>query len=168
MQRVVGMVGIIGWPVAGSAAPTEVRSGNKMHDARRAIPGRAHVVFRVRVVGERLALGVEVDTVRITESAGHEFPPRAVAVSPNQTTFRRALPAACFAKRRRAIENVLGWDLNRIAVDAVDHPVRAGICPRSPDGPGVAVDSEIVIGMMRAGISWLPTIAVNRFLESMC
>ena len=49
-----------------AALGSQVRAGDKIHDARRAVPRCSHVVFGVGVVGERFAVvGVKVDPERI-------------------------------------------------------------------------------------------------------
>src|SRR5690606_19449262 len=73
-------IGVIGWPLSGAAAPSELAAADRMHDARGPIPGRPHVPFHVSVIGEKLTLSIEIHVVGIAMADADDFPGFAVGI----------------------------------------------------------------------------------------
>jgi len=73
-------VGVVVGPFRRALAEAELRARDDVQDARVAIPRQAHVPLHVAVVGEKLAVGVEVEVVGVAETGGEKLPFFAVGI----------------------------------------------------------------------------------------
>ena len=95
-----------------------------MVESRRSVPGKSHGGLRVRIVGEQLAVFVDIDAEGIAQARGDDLPGRPVGVRADQVTVRRsALRAELSSGRDTALKTIR--DLNCVAVDRVNGAIPA-------------------------------------------
>ncbi len=82
-------VNVIGGPLAGAAAPTEIAAAGGVDQPSGAVPGHPHVPLHVGVVSEDLTVGVEIKVVRVAIADADDFPPLGVRVCPGNPSSRR-------------------------------------------------------------------------------
>src|SRR5205814_6094800 len=70
----------VGGPLAGAAAPAELRGAGAMVDAGGPVPGHAPVPLHVRVEREEFAVGVEGHVVGVAEAGQDQLPLLALGV----------------------------------------------------------------------------------------
>ena len=82
-------VGVVVGPFRRALAEAELRARDDVQDARVAIPRQAHVPLHVAVVGEKLAVGVEVEVVSVAETGGEQLPLFAIGIGAQDVAVGR-------------------------------------------------------------------------------
>ena len=78
----------IGGPAAAAAARAQVGADGGVQNARRLIPGHAHVGLHVGVVREDFAIGIQGDVIGIAEADREDFPVFAIGIGGGDPTVR--------------------------------------------------------------------------------
>ena len=93
------MVWKVGWPAIGYSAPAEIRAAGQVLHLRGPIPRCAHVKLRVRIIRERLAIGVKGNAVGVAHAAAEDFLFRTVGIHADHVAFIFAKRLECFTER---------------------------------------------------------------------
>ncbi len=123
------MLEVVGRPLPRPPPPAVVGTRDEVADPRRAVPGGAHVVLRVGVIGEEGAGRVECQSVWVAKAGGEKGPLLRLRVEAEEEALLPPQLLGTVAKRRRHIVHVRR-QVHRVAVDRVETALR-------PDGEAV-------------------------------